>query len=555
VISNCPKCAGQVTMPGDGKADWQVKCPLCDQQFSLGEMLEKLPPALIVISAPSAVAARADDEFATLFAGEAERGAGGDIFELDTGAGEAPSFTVAGEQAGSGVATASSVSTVTALPRRKKKEKNVVAELAKIVLGGVAGLLIGFFLLLWVWKKDILGVAPNFPEWAQWALPADLRKAAPSVTPVSSETADAGKEEQKTAEDSAKEPGSEATDVVPETEKPKDPVDGSDEAAAKKEIETRAADPDLKPSDTKTDDTAKKEKPAEKDDPFDLRPADAEKKTDLPKLEEPKLEDALKPKTPAKEETPDDEKKPADADKPDIKDLVPDITDEKKPAEKKPEQPKTTDDAPETDAAKPDTAKPDAAADVGLKIAEKSTPEQVETALTAAGDAEKVLTPQDAAQKSAFTPEKYAAFAKVCEAVAAVARATDDVRSPDKLKVLVLLVTSDDEHATVLGQMANAWLTRSRKNDGIVLAGKVEEVSGEGPLKTVKVQLPARGEKLPAVQVTVLAKDLPELKPQDPVNVTGVIVEKPADDIKGYKGENKPVVWATDVTKRMGGTP
>jgi hypothetical protein len=580
MISNCPKCTGQVTMPGDGKADWQVKCPLCEQQFSLGEMLEKLPPALIVISAPSAnpmaapLATKADDDFAAIFAGEAEGTTGGDIFELDTADGETPSFIAADSSAGPALATAPSKAAITTLPRRKKKEKSIVNELLKIVLGGAAGLLIGYFLLLWVWKKDVLTLAPKFPSWAQWALPADLKKAAPTVTPASTVTANANNTEPKTDESTDQESPDEMPkdDTGEKTDVPETPKDGektddvtpTDDATAKTDDEKPAEsdtpketpkedEPSIteKPADDPAaDDKAKKEKPIDQDDPLDVRPPDADKKSDLPSIDEPKIEDPFKPKTPDKEpldkESPPDEKKPADTDKPEITDPLPDVTEDKKPDDKKkPDEP-----SPKEDPADKEDTKPDESAEVGLKISEKSTPEQIETALAAASDAEKILTPTEAAQKSAFTPEKYAAFGKVCEAVAAMTRSGDETVSDDKLKITVLLVTDDDEHAAVIGQLANAWLSRARKNDGIVLVGKVEEVSGEGPLKTVKVQLPALGLKLPASQISIVAKELPELKPQDTVNVTGVIVEKPAEAINGYKGENTRVVWATNVTKR-----
>ena len=548
-ISNCPRCTGQVTLPDGGQADWQVKCPLCQEEFSLGEMLQRLPPALIVISGavPVVSAAAADDDFGTMFAGESGV-TSGEVFELDSAEGEVPSFTLAGDaEGGAAVATAPSMSKVTTLPRRKKKEKNVVAELAKIVFGGLAGLLIGFFLLLWVWKKDILNVAPKFPAWAQWALPADLRKARPSVTPIS--TAPESTPQPSDSQDSDS-PGETPADAMPDesapkeepvadSEKPKEDTSDADEAV-KKEIEAaKPIDPaddakelpkdvEEKPADSETDKKtdaepaeSTKEKPIDTDDPLDIRPPDADKKVadpdievpkiDIPKIDEPKLDDPKidEPKTddPVKPRTPDEEPKAQEP-------------------------------------------KPEDSADVGLKVAQPATAEQVESAIKSATDASMVLTPAEAAQKSAFTPEKYAAFGKLSEAVATVARAGEGAASADELKVMLLVTTGEKEHAAVIGQLANAWLARARKNDGIVLVGKIEEMSSEGPLKSAKVQLPGLGTKLPAMQVTVVSKDLPELKAGDEIDVAGVIVEKPAEAIKGFNGENTRVIWATHVHAR-----
>jgi hypothetical protein len=555
-------------MPDGGKADWQVKCPLCQDEFSLGEMLQRLPPALIVISgpAPTVSAAAADDDFATMFAGESGV-TSGEVFELDSSDGEVPSFTLAGDaDHGAAVATAPSMSKVTPLPRRKKKEKNVAAELMKIVLGGVAGLLIGFFLLLWVWKKDILNVAPKFPAWAQWALPADLRKSPPSVTPISTAPEANPQPSDSQEPDSATEAPADAMpdeaapkeDLPADADKPKEATSDGDEAVAKeieadkpaipaedakevpKEIEEKPADTEAEKQADAPPPDAKKEKPIDTDDPLDIRPPDSDKKVAEPKIDVPKIDE---PKL----------------DEPKID--VPKI-DEPKIEEPKIDDPvkvEAPDDKPMVDPTKPDDEKvepkPDDAGDVGLKAADAATAEQAESALKAADDASKVLTPSDAAQKSAFTPEKYAAYGKLCEAVAVVTRAGEGATSADHLKVMLLVITGEQEHAAVIGQLANAWLARARKNDGIVLVGKVEEVSTTGPLKSAKVQLPALGTKLPAMQVTVVSKDLPELKAGDSIEVAGVIVEKPAEAIKGFKGENARVIWATHVNPRGANGP
>jgi hypothetical protein len=469
---------------------------------------------------------------------------------------------------------------VTPIPRRKKKEKNIAVELMKIVLGGVAGLLIGFFLLLWVWKKDILNVAPKFPAWAQWALPADLRKAPPNVTPISTapETSpqssaaadpdapaetppdampdESSPKQDQPADSDAPKDASESDDPAKkevETEKPVVPADNEDtpaEPGAEKKPDEKIPDetkPDIEPA------QPKKEKPIDTDDPLDITPPDADKKVDEPKIDIPKIDepkiDEPKIEEPKIEEPKTDEPK----------------VDEPKVAEPKSDDPfkeKTTDEEkpkPDEEKPKPDDEptepKTDEASEVGLKVAEAATQEQVETAVKTASDAFKTLTPSDAAQKSAFTPQKYAAFGNLCEAVATVARAGAGAAAADELKATLLAATGEEEHATVIGQLANAWLARARKNDGILLVGKVEEVSADGPLKTAKIQLPALGTKLPAMQVTVVSKDLPKLNAGDSIDIAGVIVEKPAEAIAGFKGENNRVIWATHINPRAAKEP
>ena len=55
-ISSCPKCQKQVLVPDGTSPDAVVRCPICAVEYSLGEILAMVPPALIVVHAGSAVA-------------------------------------------------------------------------------------------------------------------------------------------------------------------------------------------------------------------------------------------------------------------------------------------------------------------------------------------------------------------------------------------------------------------------------------------------------------------------------------------------------------------
>jgi len=58
--SSCPQCHQQVTVPDGAGADARVRCPLCDAEYPLGEVLALAPPALIVVGvAAEATAAEA----------------------------------------------------------------------------------------------------------------------------------------------------------------------------------------------------------------------------------------------------------------------------------------------------------------------------------------------------------------------------------------------------------------------------------------------------------------------------------------------------------------
>ena len=52
LTSQCPKCEKQVMVPEGVAADAVVRCPLCQEEYPVGDALAKLPPTLIVVSAP-----------------------------------------------------------------------------------------------------------------------------------------------------------------------------------------------------------------------------------------------------------------------------------------------------------------------------------------------------------------------------------------------------------------------------------------------------------------------------------------------------------------------
>lgn len=50
MISICPKCRKQVTIPRRLDGDSLVRCPLCEDEYQLSESLDLAPPELIVVS-------------------------------------------------------------------------------------------------------------------------------------------------------------------------------------------------------------------------------------------------------------------------------------------------------------------------------------------------------------------------------------------------------------------------------------------------------------------------------------------------------------------------
>ncbi|NLF07464.1 MAG: hypothetical protein GX594_05725 [Pirellulaceae bacterium] len=50
MISNCPKCRKQVSIPCKLDGASVVRCPLCEEEYPLSESLELAPPELIAVS-------------------------------------------------------------------------------------------------------------------------------------------------------------------------------------------------------------------------------------------------------------------------------------------------------------------------------------------------------------------------------------------------------------------------------------------------------------------------------------------------------------------------
>jgi hypothetical protein len=200
IISKCPKCHAQVTIPEGLGPEREVRCPLCVAVYPLGEALAEAPPALIpvdtgVIPGPdpdsAATAAsepiaeqsrlpesRAEAELwsAATQAPEADLEPAGEAApgletrpkvdvapEIDTGGTEGASLAIdtgqtpvdAAALAAFGLKAAedeyqSAAGSQAIHPRRRNKEKSAVRFLVEVFAGGLLGLAIGYYVLCWV---------------------------------------------------------------------------------------------------------------------------------------------------------------------------------------------------------------------------------------------------------------------------------------------------------------------------------------------------------------------------------------------------------------------
>jgi len=177
-IVRCPRCLDDVTVPLRASPKALVRCPLCLEEYLLREALGGLPPELVVLDGSDAV-----DEPALVGAGAAEIEVGGsDDYRVSGGA-----FDAALDSSAPGRAVAAPRPVVKGA-RPARREKNAVVEVLKIVLGGLVGLTLGYFVLLWGFSMDVLDLGPKMAPYAPWIVPAKFRGAPSQTTTASVDT-------------------------------------------------------------------------------------------------------------------------------------------------------------------------------------------------------------------------------------------------------------------------------------------------------------------------------------------------------------------------------
>jgi hypothetical protein len=188
-IVRCPRCRDEVTVPTGASKQALVRCPLCLEQYRLEAALGGIPPALVVVAdevgaAPAVVADSSDSphEVATDYG--LERGSGADrLFEARPGSSRAaPARPV-----------------VSGTPRPRRKEKSMVVEMLKVVVGGAAGLALGLLVLWWGFGQDVGDFGPAVARYAPWIVPAKLHR----NTSGNSATSDARPSAQVAGDDAA----------------------------------------------------------------------------------------------------------------------------------------------------------------------------------------------------------------------------------------------------------------------------------------------------------------------------------------------------------------
>lgn len=495
-IVSCPRCSDEVALPAGASPKATVRCPLCQDEFLLSDILDSMPPLLIVVDDPEAF------EAAGVAVPDFRSGAAGvDAGELALAGPDpvpvTPSFGIE-----SSVAPATGAVPTSrrrrAAPRPRKK-RSAAMETVKIVLGGIAGLAIAQLILWWnPWKRtDPFRLAPKVGDAAPWIVPAELR----------GEKKKAGGDETTDQNGSAK-PGTAPSEVG---ELPtRTFVDPNKVGAAGGSKEVRNPPRKAKRSQgggmmgvPDTDATAnvfKTEPASVPDDPPD--PAEFE----------------LEPTDPGD-------------------DLVGNLSIDSDPekmldsfASPAPEDPVagTTESADAAEATPPRFAN-----------APRLTGAEVNEAFKDAQTIVRAWNATEDADSKDLLRQTYLALAGLGEAITFAEQGSqlDEAEVTDVLKSL----TDDDTKLTKLGEAGEMWIGSKRGRVGVLLLGTVKGIERQGDLYETKLAVSADanptslytdGDPRDAYQVDSKAL------------VLGAVIEDPASNLSGYEGEAESVIWS-----------
>jgi hypothetical protein len=557
---SCPKCNDQVSVPSSAPRSARVRCPLCQEEYDLADALAQLPPALIIISAA------VTDEPVLAAVGGMDAATGSHIgSELDHGF-DSHLEGHSSKEYSTGVLDAAPsreemVSAPTpsfrAAPRPKRKEKSMVGELVKIVLGGVVGIGLAIVILWWGPGVD-LGLAPTIAKvsWMRWVLPPKFRDAdkdqgnkevnPEESQPLNNDKGNGGEKEPKQSKtgklgddprfsEALKNSGTpKASGTFAKGEKSKgkaeekDPLDTSDPFAP----ETKTGDGELKiegPLATEPKGTTKKPEPAKTkpatteepstEDPFKLpeeKPAKPAKPVE-PKEETPAEEPTEKPKEEKPAEKPREEK-PA----------------EEKPGEEKPATEKPKEEKPEEKPAEPTETPTKEAPAAAANLTE---------GIDAANAAAKAFDATDAGDKDA----RKTAIVALYNAYSGLGRAVEQVNLEDAdnaeklpaLRETLSQAANEPVKLNSIGALAARKLDAAEGDPGILLAGTVKDLKAAGGHFETTLEL-ARDKRL----VTVISSKNPQdsYKIDDQVLILGSVVRVPKENLPGYKGDAEVVV-------------
>jgi hypothetical protein len=497
-IAPCPKCHESVRIPPTASPQASVRCPLCLDEFLLAEAYQSLPPFLEVIEDPEKGAASAESVVTTGDFGLASPDAD-DLPEL------APAFSIDRSREVSAVSSAPSTNRRRGPVRPQRKKKNPAVEVVKIVLGGIAGLVIAQLLLWWMpWqnlRRDPFGLGPSIAGYAPWLVPARFR--GDLGTDASAVGADSAADHQFDAANTA--------DLSASGLPQRDfgDLDDLDQAPPSGKVKSKPATDKKRPDDLPL--------VAAEEDAVDLTPDPLALVTELPpSVDTADLGDDLFEVHPPMELSDDLETDP-----------ILEIDPEPVPA-----------DLESGSSPKP---RPAAVDNVRrLTSVPPFRPADLTAALTEVQPTFEALSSADTDEALDLIKQTYANLTALAE-IAAGGEELDQSDRRLAASLLLSLVEKPDGVISWLGRAGTTWLraTDRRSNNGILLVCEVQSVQAEDDLYRTELLL-SDGKAIASYSDTDPAEFF---QPGEQVLLMGVVVDQPADHLSGYTGQEPSVIW------------
>ncbi|GAA4432981.1 hypothetical protein [Bremerella cremea] len=166
LLSSCPRCHDSIRIPSAATEMSVIRCPRCGEQFPLGEIINLLPPEAEIISGPGS-------EVKLVFPNEPSDGSEYALVDNSEATRTDFQFKESGPMASS--PPMAKIDSNRPPRRPKRPEPNVAIEFLKVIVGGVVGLGLALFAVMWFMHKDPIGIVKQLPAQAYFIVPHELR--------------------------------------------------------------------------------------------------------------------------------------------------------------------------------------------------------------------------------------------------------------------------------------------------------------------------------------------------------------------------------------------
>ncbi|MFK7768473.1 MAG: hypothetical protein AB8B55_14725 [Mariniblastus sp.] len=221
IIANCLNCHGLVRVPMKSPANSTVRCPRCNISYTLAQILNESIPELEVMLEPELVPSidkgaerkssesLEDDDSKFVVPIQLAKGAQRKSRRHRSSESNGSSSRSSSRRRGASshrrsrresrteeptaVAKSFSSSSIQAgrSSSRKSNSTNGALEVAKVVVGGLLAIPIAYLLIMWLFNKDPLSIAPSISNTVPFAVPNSLRPDDDEVVADEEETAPA----------------------------------------------------------------------------------------------------------------------------------------------------------------------------------------------------------------------------------------------------------------------------------------------------------------------------------------------------------------------------